>query len=114
LLRRRRDLRLQGYNLIGTQGGPSTGGTDCDFSGDTTGDTIGEDPLLGALGDHGGFGETHLPAAGSPAIDTGNPAGCSDENGVMLEADQRGAARPVDGDGDADARCDRGAVESGG
>lgn len=107
-------LTSEGYNLIGTQGGPNLGGTDCDFAGGLgIGDTAGENPLLGALGDYGGPTDTHLPAAASPAIDTGNPAGCTDENGASLEGDQRGAPRPADGDGDGDSRCDRGAVEVG-
>ncbi|MBK7977804.1 MAG: CSLREA domain-containing protein [Deltaproteobacteria bacterium] len=41
---------------------------------------------------------------GSPAIDRGDPASCP-------ATDQRGAARPLDGDGDTLAICDRGAVE---
>ncbi len=53
----------------------------------------------------------HPPAAGeSPAID----AGSSDAPGYVgacAPADQRGAARPVDGDGDGIATCDLGAVE---
>jgi CSLREA domain-containing protein len=63
-----------------------------------------QDPLLGALTYHGGPTDTHLPAAGSPAIDTGDDAACP-------ATDQRGAARPSDGDGDTFAHCDIGAVE---
>jgi len=40
----------------------------------------------------------------SPATDSGDPDGCG-------AADQLGAARPQDGDGDGSARCDRGAYE---
>ncbi|MCC6847117.1 MAG: hypothetical protein IT294_01350 [Deltaproteobacteria bacterium] len=101
-----------GYNLIGDDGGnDGSGGTYCDLD-DATGDRRGLDPLLGPLADNGGPTATHLPAAGSPAIDAGDPAGCSDENGTPLASDQRGAPRPVDGDGDGDARCDGGAVEA--
>ena len=42
---------------------------------------------------------------GSPAIDAGSNALCQAVN-------QRGAARPVDGDGDGTATCDMGAVEA--
>src|SRR5262249_46860660 len=37
----------------------------------STGYLVGEDPLLGPLGDHGGGTRTMLPAVGSPAIDAG-------------------------------------------
>jgi hypothetical protein len=52
--------------------------------------------LLGELADNGGPTQTHLPQAGSPAIDGG--AGCPSE-------DQRGINRPQG------AACDIGAVE---
>lgn len=56
------------------------------------------DPLLGALADNGGFGQTMLPAAGSPAIDAGDDARCP-------STDQRGKPRPQG------TQCDIGAVE---
>ena len=55
-------------------------------------------PLLGALGDHGGATPTVVPSAGSAAADAASGAGCPD-------TDQRGIARPI-GTG-----CDIGAVE---
>lgn len=60
------------------------------------------DPLLGALADNGGPTRTHAPAPGSPVIDA-SPFG--------RPLDQRGIARPQDGDGDGEARFDLGAVE---
>jgi hypothetical protein len=57
-----------------------------------------QDPLLGPLANNGGPTLTHLPQAGSPAIDHGS--GCP-------PTDQRGAARPVG------LACDIGAVEYG-
>lgn len=63
-------------------------------------------PLLGPLANNGGPTLTHLPQAGSPAIDSGS-------NGLCQAVDQRGVARPIDGNGDATATCDRGAVEAG-
>lgn len=77
-----------GGNVVGT-------GVDTDDDSDVQTD----DPRLGELADNGGPTPTHLPATGSPAIDTGVD-GLGD-----LDTDQRGAAR-VAGDGP-----DSGAVE---
>ena len=62
------------------------------------------DPLLEPLADNGGDTMTHLLQLGSPAIDAGENASCE-------MTDQRGAARPFDGNGDGTAVCDIGAVE---
>ena len=56
-------------------------------------------PLLGALADNGGFGPTHLPQAGSPAIDGGQNCvvnlSCSASNPPQaITTDQRGVTRP--------------------
>ena len=48
---------------------------------------------------------------GSPAIDSGNPAGCLDVLGNPILTDQRGTIRPLDGNGDGTAVCDVGAYE---
>lgn len=68
-------------------------------------------PLLDPAGlqDNGGPTMTIGLQLGSPAIDAGNDTVCNTApvNGV----DQRGVARPQDGDGDSNARCDIGAVE---
>lgn len=61
------------------------------------------DPGLGDLADNGGPTETHLPAAGSPAVD----AGVAD---LGDDTDQRGEARPVDG-GTGVVAPDAGSVE---
>ena len=70
------------------------------------GNLPGTDPLLGPLANNGGPTLTHLPQAGSPAIDSGS-------NGLCQAVDQRDVARPIDGNGDATATCDMGAVEAG-
>ncbi len=69
-----------------------------------TGDVLGQPALLGALADNGGSTQTHLPQTGSPVIDSGSTAQC-------LSSDQRGVARPQDGDGVGGPQCDKGAVE---
>ncbi len=65
------------------------------------------DALLGPLAGNGGPTLTHALLPGSPAIDAGpsNAAQCPG-------ADQRGVARPLDGDGDTNAICDIGAFEA--
>jgi len=64
---------------------------------------VGADPGLAPLADNGGPTLTHALLAASPNIDTGDPAGCLDENGDPVDADQRGSGRV--------ATCDRGAYE---
>jgi hypothetical protein len=59
----------------------------------------GTDPLLGPLGDYGGFTPTHLLRAGSPAIDHIPTPDC------LSSVDQRGHPRPVENG------CDLGAFE---
>ena len=66
--------------------------------------TIGSDPLLGPLGYHGGTTPSYSLLDGSPAIDAANAMHC-------LPGDQRGFARPIDGDGLGGAQCDAGSFE---
>jgi uncharacterized repeat protein (TIGR01451 family) len=49
---------------------------------------------LGALQANGGPTETMALEPGSAAIAAGNPTGCSDQDAHLLQADQRGVARP--------------------
>jgi hypothetical protein len=87
-----------GYNL-------ASDGT-CNFNG--PGDLNNTDPLLGPLQNNGGPTQTQALLPGSPAIDAGNPNGCTDGNGHPLNTDQRGAARP---DKEDTGGCDMGAFE---
>ena len=103
-----------GYNLVSD--------TSCGLNAAT--DIVGaNDPMLGELAQNGGLGETHAPAAGSPALDRIPPANCGfapfgdvHEGDQHLEGliadrlalaatDQRGVRRPQ---GPA---CDIGALE---
>lgn len=104
-------LASLGHNLVGA-------GTGCpsDGWGDQTVDpaTVFID-VLGPLQDNGGPTFTHALLPGSPAIDAGghrcgDPADPAD-SGSVLTTDQRGAPRPVDGDGDGTVNCDIGAFE---
>lgn len=74
----------------------------CLLAGD--GDRGGLEPELGPLQDNGGPTFTHEPFASSPLVDAFTGAACP-------ASDQRGVARPTDGNGDGAAGCDVGAVE---
>lgn len=89
-----------GYNLEDSN--------DCVFN--NTGDRLNTDPLLGPLQDNGGPTFTHALLARSPAIDAGDPNGCSDPWGILV-TDQRGVMRQIDGNGDGADICDIGAYE---
>jgi predicted outer membrane repeat protein len=97
-------LTSQGYNLIQDT-------TGCTITGDTTGNQTGVNPNLGPLGNNGGPTLTHVLLFGSPAIDGGNPSGCTDHTGSTLTSDQRGFPRAADGDDNGTAICDIGAYE---
>jgi CSLREA domain-containing protein len=88
------------YNLIQTTGG-------CSLTGAVSHNIYGVDPNVGTLQDNGGPTQTEALLTGSPAIDAGNPSGCTDNVGATLTTDQRGFVRPIDG------RCDMGAYEFG-
>jgi hypothetical protein len=85
----------QGHNLLGDPAG-------CTVAGSDNGDVIGQDPRLAPLDLNGAATLSHALRGGSPAIDGGS---------CQIAADQRGVARPVDGDLDGLPACDVGAVE---
>jgi hypothetical protein len=89
-------------NCFGTV---SDGGGNLQYSPADCGLTFTEDnPQLAPLANNGGFTETHALLPSSGAIDVGSSIGC-------IEQDQRGVARPLDGNRDGNARCDIGAYE---
>lgn len=96
-----------GYNLIGDT-------TDCNFTANA-GDQFYVNDVVNAmvadLADNGGPTKTIALYEGSPALESGDPAGCTDADGNLLTVDQRGQTRPDDYDGDGVARCDIGAFE---
>ena len=71
----------------------------CGLANGIDGNIIGTAPLLGALGDHGGFTETMPLLPGSPAINTGSDTDCP-------VIDQRDETRPQG------EHCDIGAYEA--
>lgn len=70
-------------------------------------DLVGVSPNLGPLANNGGSTPTQMPQPGSPAIDGGNPSGCTDSAGNLLLVDQRNLPRSEPPAG----TCDIGAVE---
>jgi CSLREA domain-containing protein len=93
-----------GYNLIQQPVG-------CTIAGTLTGDITGKSPRLGPLANDGGPTLTEMPLSGSPVIDKANPAAPGTAVALCALFDQRGVARPRDGNGDHIKRCDIGAVE---
>jgi predicted outer membrane repeat protein len=81
-----------GYNVIGNS-------LDCTFA-PSSGDWINVNAQLLPLTGSPGY---HPLKFGSPAINGGNPAGCTDHEGSPLDMDQRGVARI--------GRCDIGSYE---
>ncbi len=76
-----------------------TGGTFTTFGDDVTG----TDPVLGTLANNGGTTNTHLPAAGSPVMNS-IPNGTND-CGVGVTTSQNGLVRPQQ------SSCEKGSVE---
>lgn len=81
----------------------SDDGTCTGFSNQNTNAMLGEFDL------NGGYTLNASPLPGSPLIDA--VSDCSSATGGLLSIDQRGKARPQDGNNDGVLRCDAGAVE---
>lgn len=89
-------LASLGHNLVAD--------ASCGVPAPSASDLILADAKLAPLVDNGGPTLTHALQAGSPAIDSGDASLCP-------AIDQRGRARPSDGNNDGSAVCDRGAYE---
>ncbi len=87
-----------GYNL--------SSDSSCNFSG--PGVLNNTNPMLGPLQYNGGPTQTMALPSSSPAVDAGNPNGCTDGLGHLLITDQRGKPRP---DTEDKGGCDIGAYE---
>ena len=99
-------LNSQGHNIVQQEAGCTI------IIGAAVGDLFGVDPLLGALANNGGGTKTHPLLSGSPAIEAGDP-GVPGSGGTACEAtDQRGVARPIDGNLNGIPVCDIGAFEA--
>lgn len=94
------------YGPVASHGYNLSSDNSCDFN--QAGDLRDVNPLLGTLQNNGGPTQTNALQTGSPAINAGNPAGCTDGNGHLLGIDQRGQPRPDPGD---PGGCDMGAYE---
>ena len=95
------------YNQGGSSGYNLSSDGSCNFH--NTGDMNNTNPELGPLQNNGGPTDTMALLPGSPAIDAGNPSGCTDGQGNLLKTDQRGMPRP---DREDTRGCDIGAYES--
>jgi predicted outer membrane repeat protein len=82
-----------GFNLIQATSG-------CTITGNTSGNITGIVPDLMPVDENQGY---YPLRSTSPAVDAGNPSGCLDPQGNLLDSDQRGAPRL--------GRCDIGAYE---
>jgi len=77
----------------------------------TNGNITGMPAPLSGLSNFGGETYTHKPLPGNPAVDGGSLNGCMNAAFATLTTDQRGVARPLDGNSDKTPRCDIGAFE---
>lgn len=104
------DLVSYGYNLIGIDNAL------CTITGTTTGNLVGAvspglDPHLGALSNNGLL--YYHPLLSGPAVDRGNPTGCTDYDLIPLLEDQMGNPRPYTAASSGyTPRCDMGAIEA--
>ena len=97
---------------VSSAGHNADGDASC-LDGSGPGDQPTVEAALAPLAADSGPARSHLPLLGSPLVDAipVGSGGCGEGFGAI---DQRVAARPFDGDGDGEAACDIGAIESAG
>ncbi len=93
-------MNTLGHVLVGNN-------VDCVLSGDTTGNQLNVDPLLGLRVINANGMHFHRASATSPAIDVIASSRCADHGSLGVSSDALGAVRPWI----EDPRCDIGAVE---
>ncbi len=95
------------FGVVSSNGYNLSSDSSCNFSG--PGVLNNTNSMLGPLQSNGGPTQTMALPLGSPAVDAGNPNGCTDGLGHLLKTDQRGKPRP---DTEDPGGCDMGAYES--
>jgi CSLREA domain-containing protein len=91
------------FGALQSQGNNLEDRNQCGLNGPT--DVHPANALLGAPQDNGGPMDTVALLSGSPAINAGNPNGCTDPSSVPIATDERGVPRPQG------KTCDIGAFE---
>lgn len=81
--------------------------TSCNLIGTGDQQSVGANPVLGALADNGAPGPTMLPGTGSPLIDAVPAAACQSDGAAGITTDERSLPRPSS----LGPNCDIGAVE---
>src|SRR5207302_9846869 len=95
------------FGVVSSNGYSLSSDSSCSFSG--PGVLNNTNSMLGPLQSNGGRTHTMALPLGSPAVDAGNPNGCTDGLGHLLNIDQRGQQRP---DREDRCRCAMGVYES--